>query len=301
MSKRWVAIQRNPRSGSGQRRALLLELISRLREHGLRPRIFSRRERLQEYLTNPDSRASLVGIVAAGGDGTAGDVINRYPGIPVAVLPLGTENLLARFLGIKRSGRFVADMIAAGQTRHIDLGVADDRRFSLMASCGFDADILQRTHARRTGHITKMSYLQPILISLRKYKYPEMRVYLDGADAPISCRVAVITNLPIYGFGLNFARSARADDGRLDVCLFQRHSAFQMFRYLYKVARGKHEQLSDVVCAQAQHVRIESDQPVPAQIDGDPAGETPIDIGIEPGACELFVPSDELTRSKGAR
>ncbi len=293
MSKRWVAIQRNPRSGSGQRRALLLELIACLRGHGLRPRIFSRRERLQEYLTNPDRRASLVCIVAAGGDGTAGDVINRYPGVPVAVLPLGTENLLARYLGIKRSGRFVADMIAAGRTRHIDLGVAGDRRFSLMASCGFDADVLQRTHARRTGHITKLSYLQPIGISLRKYEYPEMRVYLDGADVPIACRVAVISNLPVYAFGLPFARSARGDDGQLDVRLFQRHSAFQMFRYFYMVARGKHEQLPDVICAQAQRVRIESDQPVPAQIDGDPAGSTPIEISIEPGACELFVPPDE--------
>ena len=293
MQRPWVAIQRNPRSGSGSRSAVLRELIGHLRRVGLRPRLFSRRERLQQHLADPGRRNGLVCIVAAGGDGTVGDVINRFPGVPVAILPLGTENLLARYLGITRSGRFVAEMIAAGKTRLIDACMAGERRFVLMASCGFDADVLHRLDARRSGHITKRSYLQPICESLRKYEYPELRMYMDDAQTPLTGRLAVIMNLPVYALGLPVARSARADDGLLDVRIFQRHSAFQMIRYFTMVARGRHEQLSDVVCVQARRIRIESDRPVPVQVDGDPAGSTPIEIGIVPVAVELFIPAND--------
>ena len=295
MQQPWVAIQRNPRSGSGPRSAVLRELIGHLRKAGLKPRLFSRRERLQRYLADPDHRNGLVCIVAAGGDGTVGDVINRYPGVPIAILPLGTENLLARYLGITRSGRLVAEMIAAGKTRHIDACFAGDRRFVLMASCGIDADVLLRLNARRSGHITKRSYLQPIVESLRKYEYPEFRMYLDDDQTPLTGRLAIMMNLPVYALGLPVARSARGDDGLLDVRIFQRHSAFQMMRFFYMVAWGRHENLSDVICVKARRIRVESNQPVPVQVDGDPAGSTPVEIGIVPAAVELLAPANHET------
>lgn len=295
MQQPWVAIQRNPRSGSGPRSAVLRELIGHLRKAELKPRLFSRRERLQRYLADPDHRNGLVCIVAAGGDGTVGDVINRYPGVPIAILPLGTENLLARYLGITRSGRLVAEMIAAGKTRHIDACFAGDRRFVLMASCGIDADVLLRLNARRSGHITKRSYLQPIVESLRKYEYPEFRMYLDDDQTPLTGRLAIMMNLPVYALGLPVARSARGDDGLLDVRIFQRHSAFQMMRYFYMVAWGRHENLSDVICVKARRIRVESNQPVPVQVDGDPAGSTPVEIGIVPAAVELLAPANHET------
>ena len=112
----WVAILRNPKSGSERGRRELLELVSELRRRGLQPRLFSHRERLQQRLTEPVLRERLLCVVAAGGDGTVGDVINRYPDLPIAVLPLGTENLLACYLRIPRSERLVAQMIADRRT-----------------------------------------------------------------------------------------------------------------------------------------------------------------------------------------
>ena len=293
MIRPWVAIQRNPVSGSGRRRGVLMDLIAHLRNHGFVPRLYSRRERLTQRLADPGWREKLVSIVAAGGDGTVGDVINRYPDLPVAILPLGTENLLARYLRIPKSGQAVADMIAGQHTRRFDLGVIGERRFSLMASFGFDADVVHRAHARRAGHITRFSYVQPICQSLRKYTYPEMRVHIDGSTTPVQARLVVVANLPVYALRLPVAASAAEDNGLLDLRLFRRGSTFQMMRYFYKVALGKHEGLEDVQIVQAKRIRVDSDEPVAIQVDGDPAGRTPAEVYVLPQALELFVPGGQ--------
>jgi len=230
-------------------------------------------------------------IVAAGGDGTMGDVINRHPGVRIALLPLGTENLLARYLEVPRSGQAVARMIAAGSVRVLDLCRVGDRRFALMASIGFDADVIQRLHKSRRGNISRLSYVQPILESVRRYEYPQFRLWVDDAPNPRIARLAVIMNLPIYALGLSVARCATGDDGTLDLRLFLRGSAFQMVRYLCNLALGTHERLWDVESLRGRRVRIESDVPVPIQVDGDSAGFTPAEIDVLPGALEIIVPS----------
>ncbi len=302
----WVAVQRNPTSGAGVNRAEILSLCSHLRRLGIRPRVFSRRDRLAERLSQPERRASLICLVAAGGDGTVGDLINRFPDVPLTILPLGTENLLARYLGIPCDGRTVAELIAQGYRRQLDVGLLNGRRFMLMVSAGFDADVVHRLHARRSGNIRKSNYIQPILETLRTYRYPKLRVTVDGEGAstgrplgrrrpwgsswPVKGRLVMVANLPEYALGLPIAGDAAGDDGLLDLRIFKRRSAFQMIRYLINVALRRHEELADVRVARVRTVRIESKVPVPVQCDGDPAGFTPAEISVLPGALTVLVP-----------
>jgi len=220
LNPNFVAIQRNPRSGRGKHRELLLALVRSLRSRGLTPRLFKDRERLRRWVSDPAHREHLRCIVGAGGDGTLSDVFNRFPGIPIAILPLGTENLLARHLGVPRSGEAVARLIAEGSCRRFDLGLMGQRRFALMASAGFDADVIHRLHAVRSGPISHATYLQPILESLRRYEHPPLRVTVDDAPLAREARLAIVVNIPAYAFRLPVAREARGDDGTLDLRLF---------------------------------------------------------------------------------
>jgi diacylglycerol kinase (ATP) len=308
MNVPWVAVQRNPASGAGFKRAEVLALCTHLRRLGIRPRVFSSRERLTERLSRPDGCAGLVCLVAAGGDGTVSDLVNRFPDVPLTLLPLGTENLIARHLGIPCDGRAVAEIISRGVTRRIDVGLLNGRRFMLMVSAGFDADVVHRLHARRQGNIRKSNYIQPILETLRSYRYPELRVAFDGEGPPaaegrsgqgragaspgtVFGRLIIVANLPEYALGLPIAEGAADGDGLLDLRVFERPSAFQMVRYLFNVALRRHEGLADVRVSRARRVQIDSDVRVPIQCDGDPAGWTPADISVLPGALTLFVPS----------
>ncbi len=284
----WVAIQRNPKSGSGRARGELRRLIRQLKARGLRPRMFSDRRRMDRALAAAE--CDPVAVVSAGGDGTVGSVFGRFPNLPIAILPLGTENLIARYLGIARDGQAVADMIAAGKQRVLDSGWVNGQRFLIMAGFGLDAAVVHRMDQVRTGTISHLSYIQPIARSLRKYRYRPIRVWLDDAADPIVGAQVLIVNLPAYALGLPFAADARGDDGILDVRVFEKGSRFQMLKYCYKVSRRQHEAMPDVFCGTARRVRIEADEAVPAQVDGDPAGTTPAEIRVEPGTVCYLVP-----------
>lgn len=287
----WVAVLRNPRSGSGARRALLLDFIRSARRLGLNVRMFKDRDRMQDSIARAEGRQPVHCIVAAGGDGTVADVINRFPLVPIAILPMGTENLLARYLQVPASGSEVARLIAVESRRRFDLGQAGTRRFALMVSAGFDADVVRRIHASRRGNISHSSYIQPILDSLRSFEYPPLRIEVDGALVSAEARLAMVVNIPAYALGLPVARSARGDDGRLDVRLFGQGSAFQMVRYFCNLALGTHERLPDVMSLTGRRVRIDSERPVPLQADGDPAGFTPVEISLLPGALDVYAPA----------
>jgi len=287
---KWVGIQRNPRSGAGGQHPRLMELIAGLREYGLRPRLYSRPDELDAAVADPERRENLHGLIAAGGDGTLLHLINRHGDIPIGLLPLGTENLVAHYLKVPRNGRTVAKIVAEGHQQRFDVGRLGTQRFLVMASAGIDAEIIRRAHAQRTGHITRAAYVAPILAALGYYAHPELRVYVDDDPTPVVGRIVVAANLPMYALGLRVVPTARPDDGLLDIRVFQGGTALQVMRYFALLQTGAHEHVADVVHLQARKVRIESESPVPVQIDGDPAGETPVDVSVDPSACQLFVP-----------
>lgn len=290
MSDPWVAIQRNPRSGSGRKRQHLRDLIAALKRQGLRPRMFRNRETMHRMVTDPERRESLVCIVAAGGDGTIGDVINRCPGIPVCPFPLGTENVLCRYLKMPLCGETAAKLIAGGQPRALDLGSSGDRRFLLMASIGFDAEVIRRLHNARSGNISHLNYIRPIVGTAIGYSYPELRVSLDDQDEPIRGSLVVAANVPAYAFRLPITPDARPDNGRLNVCIFHKPGSLQLLKYWLSVRRTAHLGRDDVTICDASRVRIESDQPVALQMDGDPAGTTDCMFEVLPAAIQVFAP-----------
>jgi len=235
----------------------------------------------------------LRAVIAAGGDGTVAEIVNRTaPETPIAVYPLGTENLLAKYLRIERDPATVAQMIAQGHTVSLDAGRANGRIFLLMAGVGFDAEVVRRLHESRNGHISHLSYCKPILQSIRSYNYPELRVYCargESESAPIRCRFAFVFNLPKYGGGLRFAPAANGTDGALDLCAFERGGLASGLRYLAAVVLGMHERLREFTSWRGQQLRIESDQPVPYELDGDIGGVLPLTIEVVPRRLRVFV------------
>ncbi len=291
-----VAIQRNPRSGSGIRAAQLNKLTDALNELGLEPVIFTEREQLAARLQVETFRQKLRCIVAAGGDGTVGDLINRHPGFPLAILPMGNENLLARRFGIPRDGNRVAQIIARGYSRTIDLGEAGSHRFTVMASCGFDAEIIEQVHQKRTGHITKLNYIGPILERLWRNQSESLRVFSNESSSPRVCEMAVIANLPRYALNLSLCPDAVEDDGLFDVCLFKSAKRGNMSLNFLRGLLTSRIESPLIERFQTDSLRIESSKPVAIQVDGDPLGETPMEFKVLPRALELIVPEEPRLR-----
>ena len=286
-----VAIQRNPISGSGRREAELARMIEGLKAAGLKPYLFSDRQKLAYHLENPAFRAHLVCIVAAGGDGTVDDLINRYPGIPLAIFAMGTENLLAKYCGIPRGGRQVAEIIAQRCTRTIDLGQVGERRFAVMASCGFDAEVVSLAHARRKGRITKLHYIKPILQIWNSYRHPALRLYCDRSTEPLACQMVIISNISRYALNLPVNPQAADHDGLFDLCTIAHATPWRLIRIMLRGLMTGRIASPGVAYHRCQHLKVEADEPVAIQADGDPVGHTPQEFRVLPHALQLLVPA----------
>jgi YegS/Rv2252/BmrU family lipid kinase len=290
-SLRRVPILANPRAGSSASRRIVEECVQALRRHGLTPLLCWTREELDALLASAQ-REEVRCVIAAGGDGTLLEVVNRAPGVPTSVLPLGNENLVARHCGVKRSGRGVAEAVAVGCVRPLDLARADGRLFCLMASVGIDADIVHRVHRRRRGHINRLTYMVPLLQALGAYRFPTVHVEIEDTGERLQGATIFVFNLPEYALGLSIAVEGRADDGLLDLCVFDRPGVLALSRYLTAVATGRHRELPDFWHRKVRRVRLTAQREAPIQTDGDPAGKLPVAIEVLPRALPLVVPCE---------
>jgi diacylglycerol kinase family enzyme len=264
---------------------------------GFQPTILGEIDQLAAEAEKLQADGKLRAVVAAGGDGTFRLVAERTPpGTPLVVLPLGTENLLARYMGFTADAAALTKIIADGNLMQLDAGLAGTRLFTMMAGCGFDAEVVRRLHGERKGNIHHLSYARPILEAISKYEYPELRVCYAPADSDgteltgeILARWVFVVNLPRYAGGLSFAPQASGTDGLLDVCTFKEGSLLYGLMYLGGVILGQHEGMQDFTHVRTRRLRVEAAAAVPYQLDGDPGGELPAEFGVLPGRLTILV------------
>ncbi len=295
--RRRVLVAFNPRAGSRSRRDRIAALEEALATRHADVQTVTEPAELTRLTTaiETEPAESQTVVVAAGGDGTFGEVINRVPaGVAVAPFPLGTENLISRYLGSPAAPHAAAENILNGDVVCVDAGRANGRLFALMIGIGFDAEVVRRVAAARRGNITRMTYVKPLLGGIRSYQYPKLRVYCDLPENSDECwdaRWVFGVNLPKYALGLNFTPLATGNDGLLDICTFGRGSFWQGVRYLASLILGVHPRLPDVVMTRTPWMRVESatgDQ-VPYQLDGDGGGFLPVEVVMLPGRLRVVV------------
>ena len=285
-----VIISVNPKSGASDKQAIAHELSRLLTENGLEVFTPLDRDVVREKAEQLHEQGKLRAVVAAGGDGTASWLVNTLDfSFPLAILPLGTENLLAKYLGLTKDTHELCRIITNGHFANLDVGRANDRYFLVMCSCGFDADVVKRLHSVREGHINHWSYAKPIIDAISRYRYPTLRIRVDHSDEVIKSKWAFIFNIPRYAMNLQFIPDADSMDGKLDLCTFRGGNLLRGLFYLGGVIFRQHRNWKDTHFANFSTLTIESDDPVPYQIDGDPGGELPLELRVIPRYLKAIV------------
>ncbi|MDZ7620634.1 MAG: diacylglycerol kinase family protein, partial [Patescibacteria group bacterium] len=296
-----VVVSVNPKAGARSSRASVDALLGLLREKGIVAEVDTSLDAVTEAAVRWHGEGRLRALVGVGGDGTAAELVNRTPpGLPFTMLPSGNENLLARYLGWAKSPEAVCRTLVEGRVVRLDAGRANGRLFLLMVGCGFDADVVRRVHARRTGHIRTRNYFKPICHSIRTYQYPAMEAVYEAAldaevrDATVSdvARWLFVFNLPCYGGGLRIAPQAEGSDGLLDACLFRRGGLWHGLRYACGIGLRYHHRMGDVVMRRFPRMTVTANAEVPYQLDGDPGGVLPLEIESVPERLTLVVPRE---------
>ncbi len=234
-------------------------------------------------------------VVAVGGDGTVNEVLNGLDGadLPVGVFPTGTANLLARDLAIPFGPEGAAAIVARGVPHGIDVGTAaaegaGERRFLCTAGAGFDGAVVHAVDAARKGGLGFRGYFRPVGRVVTGYRFPDLRVTVDDRDEG-TATVAILCNTRNYGGLFTLCPEADPGDGRLDLCLLEGRSRLSFFRYGWAAWRGTLPAHRDARTLTGSSIRVESDEPQPVQVDGDPFGTTPLDVTLRAGAARLLV------------
>lgn len=218
-----VVVVYNPVSGRGRAEPIARDLGAALERAGVGARLVaSRREDPAGWL-RPELDGARAAVVV-GGDGAVRMVACEAAraAVPIWQFPSGTENLFARSFGMTAEVAAVVAALRAGRVRDIDLGLAGacgqhaGDHFAIMASIGFDAEVVHALGRSRKGGIRHASYLAPMLESIRNWKPAELAWEIDGEAESLGRGIVVVGNLPEYGVRLNPTPDAIADDRALD-------------------------------------------------------------------------------------
>lgn len=298
---RSVLILVNPKAGRRSMAAKVEEAAGRLRQEGFWVEIHTGLAEVAERANQLHAAGELRALVGVGGDGTAAELVNRTrPGLPLALFPAGTSNLLARHFAIRPDPEQLCRAVTHGTRRVLDAGCANGRLFLLMLGVGFDADVVQRVHAHRGksgSHISFWTYCKPIWRSIRTYQYPEFQIECladEGMPEQFAARWAFLCNFPRYGWGVKLAPRADAADGLLDLYCFRRGGLFHGLKYVAAIELERQERLADCTVRRLRRMRIAASQSVPYQLDGDPGGVLPVEVEVLPGRLTLIVPEEKV-------
>ena len=288
---RRVIISANPHSGAYDRQPLIDQLVERLEAKDFQVEQLGEIDQVCQAASRWLAEGTLRAVVAAGGDGTAALLANRLPDtVPLVIFPLGTANLLAKYLTLGRDIDQIATTLQEGQIVHLDAGVANGHFFLVVTSCGFDAEVVRRLHKSRKGHISYFTYLPPIFRALGKYRYPPLEITLDNGERWESVRWAFIQNIPRYAMNLSFAKEANPFDGQLDVCTFRSGGFLSTIYYFFCSLLGLQNRIRSARFARFKSMTIRSEGPVHYEVDGDPGGKLPLTIEVVPDRLRVMVP-----------
>jgi diacylglycerol kinase (ATP) len=289
----------NPHSGYGGQALVLADLIAALRRADMDVVEYVTRapEDATRYCRQVADHASAA--IVWGGDGTVNEVANGLVGtdVPILACPAGTENLLAKELRVSSDPRKIVEAIRHGRVVNCDVGKINGRNFLLIIGVGFDGEVVRRVSAVRTGHISHLSYFWPIWRTFWEHDFPRMRITADGREIFDDYGLAFIGNISRYSVGLRICRDALYDDGLLDLVVFHCRQQTALLLHAAWTLLRRHPLKGNAAYCQAKTIRIETQSPVPSQVDGDVGPATPLDISVAPVRIKLLIPPAEGPRS----
>lgn len=232
-------------------------------------------------------------LAVSGGDGTVNEVASHIsnPPFPVAILPSGTANVLARELRLPLDPVRALQIALKRNVRRVDLGIMNSgipRRFLFVAGFGFDAFAASWVPSGLKKKLGMAAYAIAIVECLRSYPFPEFQIAAgDRAFAATSC---LVCNAKSYGGGLLFCPDAKMDDGFLDLLVLQGVHRIALAGFLIQAWFGKLAAYPWVHRLQAMSLKIEGPSEVPVEVDGELAGGLPADIRLADTRFPLIIP-----------
>lgn len=249
-------------------------------------------------------------VIACGGDGTINEIVNGLAGspVPMALLPAGTANILAKELRVPWDIPHAARLIPDGVIRRIALGIAnpsdesrsetvprEGRYFLCVAGAGPDGAIVEAVHEGLKKSTGILAYWAEGLRQLIRYDFPEMRVRSAGQERLVT--ILVVGRTVNYGGPFKITTGASLFEDSFEMLTNSAKSRLRYLKCLPALWLGKLRDVEGIEAWKATEVLCEpiGGQAVYAQVDGEPIGRLPLTFRIVPDALSIVTPAARKT------
>ena len=283
-----LIVNGNSREG----KAAQSKVIDGLRLLGIDPvhKECSSQEKLAALIADEGANAEI--IIVGGGDGTLNSAAAGVVKVkrPLGIIPLGTANDLARTLGIPSDVDSALRVIAAGKTRSIDIGLANDQMYFNVASVGLSAELalaLTTESKRRFGKLSYALAAARVLVRARPFR---AEISSGGRKIRSLTLQVAVGNGRYYGGGNVVEKTAKIDDETLRLYSLEFLQAWRIALMFRSFRSGEHGALKEVLMLRGDKFEIRTRHPRPVNADGEIVTQTPAAFRVLPKALDVMVP-----------
>lgn len=282
----------NPTAGKGRGVRTSALVLPRLLDAGFRVRSIVGRDADEALdLAMAAVADGAESLVICGGDGMVHLALQAVVGSEtnLGVIPAGTGNDVARYLGIPRADPLAAaDVVIGSRVRNIDVARAGPKYFVTVLAAGFDSLVNERANEMSWPR-GQMRYNLATLAELRVFEPLRYTLELDGQVRHLEAMLVAVGNGPSFGGGLRITHGALIDDGFLDVVIIKPMSRIELVRTYPKLFKGTH-----VTVPQYEHHRVRAVTVAAAGVvgyaDGERLGALPLTVEVVPSGLRVLTP-----------
>ena len=251
-------------------------------------------------------------VIACGGDGTLNEVVNGLAGpsnghrVPLALLPAGTANIFAKELTLPWDIPSAARKLIRGNVVDIALGLATpldepskQKYFLSVAGAGPDGMIVYAIDLELKARLGILAYWWQGAREVFRYKFPHFRVIIG--DNRVDSSLVIVGRTKHYGGPFKITTLADLFEDKFEVMTVNTRSGFRYLSYLPTLWMGKLRGTDGVFFSKTDSLVCEplEQNPVYAQVDGEPLGRLPVEFKIVPAALKLLVPEAATNTASG--
>lgn len=231
-------------------------------------------------------------ILIAGGDGTVDNIVNlmkeKEINLPIAILPSGTANDFARFLGMPQDVEEACNQILQGEVKAVDIGTINDKYFLNVASTGLFTDISQKIDSNLKNAIGKLAYYVKGIEQIPNFRKLKIKVKSEEVSFDGDMYLMLVFNGQTAG-NLKLAYKARVDDGLLDVIIIKAGIIKNMINIFIKMLKSEHlEDVEGIIYFKTNRLEIECFEDIVTDIDGERGPDFPLLIKCEKGGISIL-------------
>ena len=231
-------------------------------------------------------------VLIAGGDGTIDSVVNemkkRNINLPIAILPAGTANDFANYIGMPHDVCDACNQILESNVKKIDIGKINDKYFMNVASTGLFTDISQNMDMNLKNTIGKLAYYVKGIEQLPNFRKLKIKVTSEEVCFDGDMYLMLVFNGQTAG-SLKFAYNAKVDDGLLDVIIIKAGIMKNILNIFIKMLRNEHlENVEGIIYFKTNRLEVECFEDIVTDIDGERGPDFPLIIECEKNGISIL-------------